>query len=398
MTDVLSRQPATTGWLVHNESVLPAVVAVLQELGRTVPDDASVVAICPDDMADTHAVAFTNIGLPAEDLGEIAVEMALRHLDGRDRGRDPAAVPRPHRAREHAAAAAVTDVRVGLCGWTIAQRAYVDALPGGRGAADVLRPARRCTAERAGGPACPRTSSSPSRPGSWSRTSRAARPTAGSRPRCRTQDRGSVGAFRSTPPVLRAWARTLRVRGPAAGDRRAAAVPEELPADGGQRRSGCAPSSSSSNAGRRAPAVGAAWRLAVAAGQRAVPRPAAGPRHRPDAVADTVTPEQTYFRLHGTTGLRHVHTDDELRRLRDLVAGRPSPYVMFNNLERARTPSGSSPCCDPASEARVTSLAAVRLPGTGYWRAMASETRGTVRPRPARERRGRGGEGGRRCW
>ena len=50
---------------------------------------------------------------------------------------------------------------------------------------------------------------------------------------------------------------------------------------------------------------------------------------------DTVTPEQTYYRLHGTTGMRHVHTDDELRRLRDLVDGRPSPYVLFNNLPRA---------------------------------------------------------------
>ncbi len=49
---------------------------------------------------------------------------------------------------------------------------------------------------------------------------------------------------------------------------------------------------------------------------------------------ETVTPEQTYYRLHGTTGSRHVHTDDELRRLRDLVDGRPSPYVMFNNLPR----------------------------------------------------------------
>lgn len=50
---------------------------------------------------------------------------------------------------------------------------------------------------------------------------------------------------------------------------------------------------------------------------------------------ETVTPEQTYYRLHGTTGMRHVHTDDELRRLRDLVDGRPSPYVLFNNLPRA---------------------------------------------------------------
>jgi uncharacterized protein YecE (DUF72 family) len=49
---------------------------------------------------------------------------------------------------------------------------------------------------------------------------------------------------------------------------------------------------------------------------------------------ETVTPEHTYYRLHGTTGSRHIHTDDELRRLRDLVDGRRSPYVMFNNLPR----------------------------------------------------------------
>jgi uncharacterized protein YecE (DUF72 family) len=49
---------------------------------------------------------------------------------------------------------------------------------------------------------------------------------------------------------------------------------------------------------------------------------------------ETVTPEQTYYRLHGTTGMRHVHTDEELRRLHDLVDGRPSPYVLFNNLPR----------------------------------------------------------------
>ena len=44
--------------------------------------------------------------------------------------------------------------------------------------------------------------------------------------------------------------------------------------------------------------------------------------------------ERPAGRLHGTTGSRHVHTDDELHRLRDLVNGRPSPYVMFNNLPR----------------------------------------------------------------
>jgi uncharacterized protein YecE (DUF72 family) len=53
-------------------------------------------------------------------------------------------------------------------------------------------------------------------------------------------------------------------------------------------------------------------------------------------VATTVTPEQTYFRLHGTTGARHVYTDEELSTIRDLLpehAAAPA-YVMFNNLPR----------------------------------------------------------------
>jgi len=40
-----------------------------------------VVAICPDDMAGTHAVSFTNIAIPAEELGSIAVDMVMGHLD-----------------------------------------------------------------------------------------------------------------------------------------------------------------------------------------------------------------------------------------------------------------------------------------------------------------------------
>src|SRR5205085_9873130 len=49
-------------------------------------------------------------------------------------------------------------------------------------------------------------------------------------------------------------------------------------------------------------------------------------------VSTTVTPEQTYFRLHGITGARHVYTDDELQRLRALTP--PGAYVLFNNIPR----------------------------------------------------------------
>lgn len=144
--------------------------------------------------------------------------------------------------------------------------------------------------------------------------------------------RGQVGAFRTTPPVLQGWARTLEC----AQLLGATAVLLQCPKS-------FRPS---------APNVA---RLRDFLGQ--VERPAARllwePRGEwPDAlvaelcaelglahvvdpmVAETVTPEQTYYRLHGTSGMRHVHTDDELRALRDRVLDRERPYVMFNNLPR----------------------------------------------------------------
>src|SRR3712207_8061963 len=52
-------------------------------------------------------------------------------------------------------------------------------------------------------------------------------------------------------------------------------------------------------------------------------------------VTETLTPERTYFRLHGVTGARHVYTDDELRRLRAMLSEHAQDaYVLFNNIPR----------------------------------------------------------------
>jgi uncharacterized protein YecE (DUF72 family) len=52
-------------------------------------------------------------------------------------------------------------------------------------------------------------------------------------------------------------------------------------------------------------------------------------------VTQTVTPEQTYFRLHGVTGARHVYTDDELLRLQAMLPEHAEdPYVLFNTIPR----------------------------------------------------------------
>jgi len=79
---LLEQQPGTTALLVHNESVLPFLATVLREHGRRIPKDLATVAICPDDMATTHAVSFTNIAIPAHELGTAAVDMVMRRLDG----------------------------------------------------------------------------------------------------------------------------------------------------------------------------------------------------------------------------------------------------------------------------------------------------------------------------
>ncbi|AEG45010.1 LacI family DNA-binding transcriptional regulator [Isoptericola variabilis] len=79
---VLDRAPGTTGLLVHNERALPHVLAHLAERGRAVPDDVSLVAVCPTDVALAQSQPLTSIDIPAEVIGGVAVEMVLSRLRG----------------------------------------------------------------------------------------------------------------------------------------------------------------------------------------------------------------------------------------------------------------------------------------------------------------------------
>lgn len=82
LRDLLEKDPAITGLVVHNETTLPYLATVLSEFGRRIPQDISVIAVCPDDMAVTHETAYSNVRLPAQELGEISVEMVMAHLAG----------------------------------------------------------------------------------------------------------------------------------------------------------------------------------------------------------------------------------------------------------------------------------------------------------------------------
>lgn len=74
--------PDVTGLVVHNEAALAPLLDLLRVDGRRVPEDVSVVAVCPRDAAPPLPVQLTTAEIPAHEIGTLAVAMAMRLLDG----------------------------------------------------------------------------------------------------------------------------------------------------------------------------------------------------------------------------------------------------------------------------------------------------------------------------
>ncbi|MFJ6956407.1 substrate-binding domain-containing protein, partial [Micromonospora aurantiaca (nom. illeg.)] len=77
---LLADHPDVTGLVVQNESAVGPVLATLPLLGRRVPRDVSVVAICPDELAEQSGL--TCVPVPAEEVGRQAVALLMRRLNG----------------------------------------------------------------------------------------------------------------------------------------------------------------------------------------------------------------------------------------------------------------------------------------------------------------------------
>ncbi|MEU1812530.1 LacI family DNA-binding transcriptional regulator [Micromonospora aurantiaca (nom. illeg.)] len=77
---LLADHPDVTGLVVQNESAVGPVLATLPLLGRRVPRDVSVVAICPDELAEQSGL--TCVPVPAEEVGRQAVALLMRRLSG----------------------------------------------------------------------------------------------------------------------------------------------------------------------------------------------------------------------------------------------------------------------------------------------------------------------------
>ncbi|MFD8308072.1 LacI family DNA-binding transcriptional regulator [Streptomyces sp. NPDC059690] len=79
---LLREQPALTGIVVHNEAILEPLTDAFEQLGLRVPGDLSVTAICPDEIAESVRVPVTSVALPSAELGERAVQLLMKKLDG----------------------------------------------------------------------------------------------------------------------------------------------------------------------------------------------------------------------------------------------------------------------------------------------------------------------------
>lgn len=77
---LLEQHPDLTGLVVHNEAAVGHVMTALPALGRRVPDDVSVVAICPDEVAERAMPALTSVLIPADEVGDQAVRLLMRKL------------------------------------------------------------------------------------------------------------------------------------------------------------------------------------------------------------------------------------------------------------------------------------------------------------------------------
>ncbi|MGW5329854.1 LacI family DNA-binding transcriptional regulator [Streptomyces sp. NPDC004014] len=80
---ILDERPGTSGFVVQNESAVEPLLALLRQQGRAVPEDVSVIAICPDQVAVQASVRLTSVAVPAQEMGRHAVEHLVAKLAGR---------------------------------------------------------------------------------------------------------------------------------------------------------------------------------------------------------------------------------------------------------------------------------------------------------------------------
>ncbi|MEU8624423.1 LacI family DNA-binding transcriptional regulator [Streptomyces sp. NPDC048669] len=83
LSRIFDERPGTTGFIVQNESAVEPLLNLLRQQGRAVPEDVSVVAICPEQVAAQASVRLTSVAIPAQEMGRRSVEQVVAKLSGR---------------------------------------------------------------------------------------------------------------------------------------------------------------------------------------------------------------------------------------------------------------------------------------------------------------------------
>lgn len=84
VTALLTEHPNLTGLVVHNEAAVAHVLDALRSEGKRVPEDMSVVAICPDELAERSHPTLSSVQIPADEVGRQAVELLMAKLNDRE--------------------------------------------------------------------------------------------------------------------------------------------------------------------------------------------------------------------------------------------------------------------------------------------------------------------------
>lgn len=84
ITQLLEEHPGLTGLVVQNEPIIGPLLDVLRRLGRRVPEDMSLMAICADDVAERQVPQLSSVAIPADEIGQQAVESLIAKLEGHE--------------------------------------------------------------------------------------------------------------------------------------------------------------------------------------------------------------------------------------------------------------------------------------------------------------------------
>jgi DNA-binding LacI/PurR family transcriptional regulator len=80
---IFTERPGITGFVVQNEQAVEPLLGLLRQDRRAVPEDVSVVAVCPEQVALQGSVRLTSVTVPAREMARQAVDHLIAKIEGR---------------------------------------------------------------------------------------------------------------------------------------------------------------------------------------------------------------------------------------------------------------------------------------------------------------------------